>query len=38
MNIAIVVYSRTGHTLSVARKLEERLTADGQTVTLEQLE
>jgi flavodoxin len=38
MTIGIIVYSRTGHTLSVARRLEERLSADGYDVTLEQLE
>lgn len=38
MNIGIIVYSRSGHTLTVARKLEQRLTADGHKVTLEQLE
>jgi flavodoxin len=38
MNVGIIVYSRTDHTLSVARKLEERLSADGHAVTLEQLE
>ncbi len=38
MTIGIIVYSHTGHTLSVARKLEKRLAADGHDVTLEQLE
>lgn len=38
MNIGIIVYSRTGHTLTVARQLQERLTADGHRVTLEELE
>lgn len=38
MSVGIIVYSRTGHTLSVARKLEERLAAKGHDVTLEQLE
>jgi len=38
MNIAIIVYSRTGHTLSVAEALGKRLSADGHEVTLEQLE
>lgn len=38
MNIGIVVYSHTGHTLSVATKLKGKLSADGHTVTLEQLE
>lgn len=38
MNIGIILYSRTGHTLSVAEALKERLSADGHAVTLEQLE
>ena len=38
MNIGIIVYSRTGHTLSVATKLKEKLSAAGHMVTLEQLE
>ena len=38
MRISIVVYSHTGHTLSVARELERRLAADGHTVDLEMLE
>jgi flavodoxin len=38
MDVGIIVYSHTGHTLSVARKLEEGLSADGHGVTLEQLE
>jgi flavodoxin len=38
MNIGIIVYSHTGHTLSVARKLEQRLTSDGHAVRLVQLE
>ena len=38
MNIGIVVYSHTGHTLSVARKLEQKLSAAGHVVTLEQVE
>ena len=37
MDIGIIIYSRTGHTLSVARKLEKRLAADGHDVTLEEL-
>ncbi len=38
MDIGIIVYSRTGHTLSAARKLKEKLSADGHRVTLEQIE
>jgi len=38
MNIGIIVYSRTGHTLSVAKKLKEKLSADGHVVALEQIE
>jgi flavodoxin len=38
MNIGIIVYSRTGHTLSVAQKLQEKLSAAGHMVTLEQVE
>ena len=38
MQIGIFVYSNTGHTLSVARRLDERLSADGHAVTLEELE
>ena len=38
VNIGIVVYSRTGHTLSVAMKLKEKLSAAGHVVTLERLE
>jgi flavodoxin len=38
MNICIVVYSITGHTLSVATKLQEKLTAAGHAVTMERLE
>jgi len=37
MNIGIVVYSQTGNTLSVAKKLEERLAAVGHSVRLEQV-
>ena len=29
MNIGIIVYSQTGNTLSVAKKLEEKLSATG---------
>lgn len=38
MNIGIIVYSQTGHTLTVAAQLKEKLSADGHAVTLEQLE
>ena len=38
MNVGIIVYSRTGHTLAVAVKLKEKLSAAGHEVTLEQLE
>ena len=38
MNIGLVVYSQTGHTLSVVMKLKEKLSAAGHAVTLEQLE
>ena len=38
MNIGIVVHSQTGHTLSLAEILKERLLADGHAVTLEQVE
>jgi len=37
MNIGIIVYSQTGNTLSVAKKLEERLSAAGHSVNLEQV-
>ena len=38
MHIGLIVYSLTGHTLSVAMKLKERLSATGHGVTLEQIE
>jgi len=38
MNIGIIVHSHTGHTLSVAKKLEGKLSAAGHTVALEQVE
>ncbi|MBN1813312.1 MAG: flavodoxin [Anaerolineae bacterium] len=38
MNICIIVYSRTGHTLSVAMKLKEKLSTAGHAVNLEQVE
>lgn len=37
MNIGMIVYSRTGNTLSVAEKLEARLSAAGHAVTLKRL-
>lgn len=37
MNIGIIVYSQTGNTLSVAKKLEERLSAAGHSANLEQV-
>jgi flavodoxin len=38
MNIGLIVYSRIGHTLSVAARLEQALSAAGHTVNLEQVE
>jgi flavodoxin len=38
MNIGIIVYSRSGHTLSVAQALQKKLSAAGHTSTLEQVE
>lgn len=38
MKIGMVVYSNTGHTLSVAEKLREKLVAAGHAVTLTELE
>jgi len=37
MNIGIIVYSQTGNTLSVAQKLEKKLSLAGHTVTLKQV-
>ena len=37
MNIGIIVYSQTGNTLSVAKKLEEKLSLAGHSATLEQV-
>jgi len=37
MNIGIIVYSQTGNTLSVAKKLEEKLSSAGHSATLEQV-
>ena len=36
MNIGVIVYSKTGHTLAVATRLKEALSAVGHTATLEQ--
>lgn len=38
MNIGIIVYSQTGHTLAVATGLKEALSMAGHTATLEQVE
>jgi len=38
MNIGIIVHSHTGHTLSVATKLKEKLSAAGHMVALKQVE
>jgi menaquinone-dependent protoporphyrinogen IX oxidase len=38
VNIGIIVYSHSGHTLSVVERLQERLSSDGHDVTLEELE
>jgi flavodoxin len=38
MKIGIIVYSQTGHTLSVAVALQEKLTAGGHVVNLERVE
>lgn len=37
MNIGIIVYSQTGHTLSVAQELQEKLTSAGHTAAIEQI-
>lgn len=37
MKLGMIVHSRTGNTLSVAKKLEEKLSAAGHEVTLEHL-
>ena len=37
MKIGIIVYSQTGNTLSVAEKLEEKLTAAGHSAEIEQV-
>lgn len=38
MNISIIVYSLSGHTLTVAENLKEKLSAAGHTVALERVE
>jgi flavodoxin len=38
MRVGIIVYSHTGHTLTVAERLKERLSEIGHRVTLERLE
>lgn len=38
MNVGIVVYSLSNHTLTVAESLKEKLLADGHSVTLERVE
>lgn len=38
MNIGMILYSQTGHTLGVAKKLQEKLSAAGHSVTLERVE
>ncbi len=38
MDIVIIIYSRTGHTLSVAKKLKEKLSAAGHKAALVQIE
>ena len=37
MEIGIIVYSKTGHTYSVAEKLQKKLKADGHSVELEEV-
>ena len=37
MKIGIIIHSRTGHTYSVAQRFEEKLSADGHTVNIQQL-
>ncbi|MBN2003920.1 MAG: flavodoxin family protein [Anaerolineae bacterium] len=36
MNIGVIVYSLSGHTLSLATSVKEKLSAAGHTVSLEQ--
>ena len=38
MNIGIIVYSLSGHTLTVATRLKDKLAANGHSVTLERVE
>jgi len=37
MNIGIIVYSQTGNTLSVAKRIKEKLISDGHNVAIERL-
>jgi len=37
VNIGIIVYSKTGNTLSAAQKLQEKLVAHGHVVNIEQI-
>ena len=37
MNIGVIVYSKTGNTLSAAQKLQEKLVAEGHAVNIEQI-
>jgi len=37
MNIGLIIYSGSGNTRSVAVKLQEKLTAAGHTVSLEEI-
>ncbi|AFD00823.1 Flavodoxin [Methanocella conradii HZ254] len=37
MKIGIIVHSKTGHTLSVAERLKEKLGAEGHTVSIERI-
>ena len=38
MNVGIIVYSKTGNTLSVAEKLQEAIRSAGHTVNIERIE
>jgi hypothetical protein len=38
MDIGIIIYSHTGHTLIVSQKLKDKLSSKGHTVTLQHLE
>jgi len=37
MKLGIIVYSKTGNTLSVAKRIQEKLEKDGQTAVIEQV-